>query len=164
MKLATRLFITLLSLSISSVFADSQISQYKQDLIATLLEQTSRAEQDISQQLIESYLQQITSVLQQSQPELSKAILQQITAIVETAVEQQIAEKDKFNNMVYPIYDQHFTVDELQNIIEFNKTELGKKLLKVMPIIHNQHRYTFDELSLDLAPEVNELVLEVISQ
>jgi len=163
MKFVAGLFVTLLSFSSLPVVADSQVSQYKQGLISTLLEQTSRADQAISQQLIASYLQQITSVLKQSHPELSKATLQQITAIVETAVKQQIAEQDKFKNMVYPIYDQNFTVDELQKIIEFNQTTLGKKLLKTMPIINNHHQYILDELSLDLAPEVNELVLDLIN-
>jgi len=163
MKFIAGLFVTLLSFSTWSAFADSQVSQYKQELIATLLEQTSRAEQDIGQQLIVSYLQQITSVLKQSQPELSQVTLQQITAIVEIAVKQQIGEQDKFKNMVYPLYDQNFTVDELQSIIEFNQTKLGKKLLNTMPIINSHHQYVLDELSLDLAPEVNELVLDLIN-
>ncbi len=72
MKLLATLIIIVLSLSISPLFADTEISEDKRKLIDTLLQQTGHSANEVSHQIITSYLQQITSVIKQSVPELGK--------------------------------------------------------------------------------------------
>jgi len=158
------MLILLLSLSISPSFADTEISDDKQTLIDTLLKQIGHSADEISNQIITSYLQQITAVIKQSEPDISPETLQEIAITVSTAVQQQVVEQDKYKAMIYPIYDRHFTEQELQKIIEFNQTDFGKKLLNVVPLVFSQHQHVFSELSLDLAPEVNKRILETINQ
>jgi len=159
-----KMLILLLSLSISPSFADTEISDEKQALIDTLLKQVGHSADEISNQIITSYLQQITAVIKQSEPDISPETLQEIAITVSTAVQQQVVEQDKYKAMIYPIYDRHFTEQELQKIIEFNQTDFGKKLLKVVPLVFSQHQHVFSELSLDLAPEVNKRISETIHQ
>ena len=164
MKSIITVLVILLSLSISPSFADAEISDDKRALIDTLLQQTGQSADEVSNQIITSYLQQITSVIKQSEPDISPSTLQEIAVMVSMTVKQQIVEQDMYKTMIYPTYDRHFTEQELQTIIEFNQTELGKKLLQAMPLINDQHQYIFGELSLDLAPEVNKRILETIKQ
>jgi uncharacterized protein len=164
MKPIMTMLILLLSLSISPSFANTEISDEKQTLIDTLLKQVGHSADEISNQIITSYLQQITAVIKQSEPDISPETLQEIAITVSTAVQQQVVEQDKYKAMIYPIYDRHFTEQELQKIIEFNQTDFGKKLLNVVPLVFSQHQHVFSELSLDLAPEVNKRILETINQ
>ncbi len=164
MKLLATLIIIVLSLSISPLFANTEISEGKRKLIETLLQQTGHSANEVSHQIITSYLQQITSVIKQSEPELGKETLKEIAATVSKSVQQQVVEEAKYTTLIYPIYDRHFTEQELQKIIEFNDSEFGKKLLNVMPLIFSQQQYVLDELSLDLAPEVNKHILETINK
>jgi uncharacterized protein len=164
MKPLFTMLILLLSLSISPSYADAEISDEKQALIDTLLNQIGHSADEISNQIITSYLQQITSVIKQSEPDISPATQQEIAITVSTVVQQQLIEQDKYKAMIYPIYDRHFTEQELQKIIEFNQTAFGKKLLNVVPLVFSQHQHVFSELSLDLAPEVNKRILETINQ
>ncbi|MBL4638706.1 MAG: DUF2059 domain-containing protein [Proteobacteria bacterium] len=164
MKSMFIVFIAVLSFSISPLFADAEISDAKRSLIDNLLQQTGQSADEISNQIITSYIHQITSVIKQSEPDLHPSTLQEIAVMVAMTVKQQVVEQDKYKAMIYPIYDRHFAKQELQTIIEFNQTELGKKLLQAMPLINDQHQYIFGELSLDLAPEVNKRILETIKQ
>lgn len=164
MKPLMTMLILLLSLSISQSFADTEINDEKRSLIDTLLKQVGHSADEISNQIITSYLQQITAVIKQSEPDIGPETLQEIAITVATAVQQQIIEQDKYKAMIYPIYDRHFTEQELQKIIEFNQTDFGKKLLNVVPLVFSQHQHVFSELSLDLAPEVNKRISETINQ
>jgi len=164
MKSLITVLIAVLSFSISPLFAGTEISDEKRALIDTLLQQTGQSADEVSNQIITSYLQQISSVIKSSEPEVSPSTLQEIAVMVSMTVQQQVVEQDKYEAMIYPIYDRHFTEKELQTVIEFNQTELGKKLLHAMPLINDQHQYIFGELSLDLAPEVNKRISETISQ
>jgi len=156
--------ISVLTLAANPAFSDAEISDEKRSLIDNLLQQTGHSPDEVSNQIITSYIQQITSVIKQSEPDIRPSTLQEIAVMVSMTVKQQIVEQDKYKTMIYPIYDRHFTEKELQTIIEFNQTKLGKKLLQTMPLINDQHQYIFGELSLDLAPEVNKRILETISQ
>lgn len=164
MKPLITMLILLLSLSISPSFSDTEISNEKRTLIDTLLKQVGHSADEISNQIITSYLQQITAVIKQSEPDISPETLQEIAITVSMAVQQLVVEQDKYKAMIYPIYDRHFTEQELQKIIEFNQTDFGKKLLNVVPLVFSQHQHVFSELSLDLAPEVNKRILETINQ
>lgn len=164
MKSLASLFIIFLSLSNSPLFADTEISEDKRNLIDTLLQQTGHSASEVSHQIITNYLQQITSVIKQSEPELGQETLKEIAATVSTAVQQQVVEEAKYTTMIYPLYDQHFTQQELRKIVTFNQTDFGKKLLDVMPLVFSQQQYVLDELSLDLAPEVNKHILETINK
>lgn len=36
---------------------------------------------------------------------------------------------------MFPVYDRYFSLDEIEAMIEFNASELGQKLLNVMPMV-----------------------------
>jgi len=159
-----KILLALLSLSflITPSFADDTISKQKLALIKVLLKQTHQSTQDISQQLTDSYQQQVTAILKQSHPDISSATMIKINKAIATGVKQQLIKPHSFFQRISPIYDSAFTQAELEKIIAFNKTELGKKLLKTMPLIDKQHRDVYEELALDLAPDINDRVLSII--
>jgi len=162
MKTAWAVLIIFLNLAITPLFANENISQKKLALIKELLKQTHQSESDISQRLTDSYQKQISSILKQSHPNISSETLLNINHEVSASVKQQLIEQQQFIQRIIPIYDQAFSLEELQKIVAFNQTEFGEKLLSMMPVINNQHSDIYDELALDLAPEINARVLAII--
>lgn len=46
---------------------------------------------------------------------------------------EEAFQSGSFTEMLYPVYDKHFTTEELKDIITFYKTPTGAKTLLVMP-------------------------------
>lgn len=44
-------------------------------------------------------------------------------------------EPDDLNRLVVPVYARHFTVDEMESMIEFYRTPVGQKLVSKLPAI-----------------------------
>ena len=163
-KIVTAVFIAFLGLYITPVLADKSISEQKLALIKTLLQQTHQSTNDVSEQLTDSYIKQISTLLKQSHPKISSETLQYINDEVSIGVEKQLTENQAFLKRVAPLYDESFTLEELETIIEFNQTPFGKKLLTLTPIINKQYKDIYEELSLDLAPDINARVLDIINE
>jgi hypothetical protein len=162
MKTINTALIFLFSLSLSNSFASTHINNKKQLLIDTLLLQNNASSIHVSDRLSKSYLQQINAILKQSNPNLGQEKIDAIQRKVKQTIHQHLVVKQQFSTLISPIYDQNFSVVELTMMIEFNKTDFGKKLLRVMPLISNEAAYIYEELELDLAPEINEQVLDII--
>ena len=41
--------------------------------------------------------------------------------------------KGDFNNNIIPLYDKYFTLAEIQQLLDFYETDIGKKTIEVMP-------------------------------
>ena len=60
--------------------------------------------------------------------------------------------------MLYPIYNKHFTEDELRKMIEINDTEFGKKLIRVMPLISQEGMLVGQEFGQKLGPKIQKRI------
>ena len=85
-----------------------------------------------------------------------------MTSSLKPTIRPHLVTKQQFATMIPTIHDQDFSKEELTMMIEFNKADMGKKLLRVMPLISNETAYIYEELELELAPEIHEKVLDVI--
>ena len=54
--------------------------------------------------------------------------------------------------------DKHFTDNELKQMIEFNKTELGQKIIRVMPQITQEGMQAGRLLGQSLGPEIQQRI------
>lgn len=61
---------------------------------------------------------------------------------------------DKFMNLLVPIYDKHFSNDELSALITFYETPLGKKLLSELPQIITESAAAGDKYGQEIANQV----------
>lgn len=133
----------------SAPAAPQPISAAKRDLIRQLLEMTGgRQQYEQTQRLI------LTQVQQQVQPMLEQAV-SGITGISEaekqalversrnsvnsfvsrlaTALQTTITYDEMLEKVYYPVYDQYFTEADLQSLIAFYQTPIGRKLISVSP-------------------------------
>jgi len=86
------------------------------------------------------------NILERSFPILKKATAQNNQAVSETVfailksstlalVKRQISAKNGLMDRVVPLYDKHYTHSEIQSLIQFYETPLGKKVVALRPQI-----------------------------
>jgi hypothetical protein len=61
---------------------------------------------------------------------------------------------DKFIELLVPVYDKHFSNDEIEGMIAFYETPLGKKLVSVLPEIMTESATAGDKYGQQIATKV----------
>src|SRR5205823_2255100 len=90
---------------------------------------TTRLLQDVIDQTIE----QQVAVLRRSRPEVPQKFWDDFTHEA-----HQEASPAELMRLIAPIYDQHFTHDEIRQMISFYESPLGKKISATLPEIQQE--------------------------
>jgi len=147
--------ITLLS---PNVYAADNISTAKKHLIDQLLEQTGQSAITVGKQFSNAFIQQITNVLKKTNPNIDPKALDIVEDEVISVINEEMVIKDTLKNMMYPIYNRHFTQDELKKMIELNNTEFGKKIIRVMPLISQEGMQAGQKFGQTLGPKIQKRI------
>ena len=126
------IFVLLFSTMVS---AGNRISDSKKVLIDILLEQSGQSPKEISKQFSGALINQMSTSMKRARPDIDPKAFKIVEEVVKSQVNDEIVNKKISSHMMYPIYDKSFTENDLKQIIKFNKTKLGQKLLKAKPII-----------------------------
>lgn len=110
------------------------ISLEKKLLIDQLFEQTGQSASEMGLLLANNFIQQISRAIQSSNPDIDPRVFKIIEEEVKITL-MEMFEQKQYEKLYYPIYDKHFSEYELKEMIAFNNTELGKKLIKIMPTL-----------------------------
>jgi uncharacterized protein len=88
-------------------------------------------------------------VMEQLLPPLKQAI----PNVPESFWDEFMAEVDanELANLVVPVYSKHFTLEELEQLVAFYKTPLGKKLINEMPLVLKESMVIGQEWGADIA-------------
>lgn len=152
--------------------AQRPISETKRLLIDQLLELTGGEQmyEQTQQAIFAQTQQQVQALIGQrieNQENLSPAeaaeINSRINALFARVSEamQTVTYDEILEQVYYPVYDQYFTEEDLQGLIEFYQTPLGAKLVTVSPELIQ----TTTELSSEIyLPRVFEVIDEVLQE
>lgn len=84
-----------------------------------------------------------------------KAAMPQIPAEFWDEFEKRlIADIDRFVEMIIPIYDRHFTTEQLNELIAFYETPIGRHTVQVLPRIAEESAAAGQQWGVVLATEV----------
>ena len=149
-----KLIILLSLMFIYQTVAAETISSDKNILVDRLLEQTGQSAIQVGKQFSNLFIQQMTMVLKNSNKDIDPRALSIMEEEVKSIINEEIVVNKKLAKMMYPIYAKHFTVDDLKQLIEFNDTPLGRKIIKVMPLITQEGLQAGQTLGQSLAPKI----------
>jgi hypothetical protein len=76
-------------------------------------------------------------------------------------LQQRINRAEIIEQIYYPLYDKHFTVEELKGLVAFYKTPVGQKAIQVMPQLVQEAMQKASELML---PKLRALVGEIMEE
>ena len=117
----------------SGVLRAAEIDPAKRALIGQLLQQTGQSSAAVGRQYADLFVREIGSLLRQSNPTLDPRVFEILRDEVGLVIEDELSGHGTFMDAMYPVYDRHFSADDLRQLIAFNATPLGQKLLRVLP-------------------------------
>ncbi|MEJ2641241.1 MAG: DUF2059 domain-containing protein [Desulfosarcinaceae bacterium] len=138
----------------ANALAASEISKEKKALIDTLLAQTGQSAIAIGKQFSNLFIQQMTAILEKSKPDIDPKAFDILEEEINAVIHEEIVVNGALSEMMYPIYDKHFTNAELKKMIELNKTEFGKKMIRVMPLITQESMQAGQQFGQGLGPKI----------
>ena len=129
-----------------------EIDPAKTQAIRELLRVTgAQADQE---QLTRTFTQQLISVLQAGNTTLPPGSVQIISEEVGQVVAEQLR-SEVLQMKMYRIYARYFTLEEIQGLTEFNRSEIGRKANRVMPILMRESTSAAQEWSEEIGPTLS---------
>ncbi len=149
-----RLLPLLLALSVLCIPAKAEdLSREKRADIERLLEMTGALA--IGQQMAVATAANYTQSLKKVRPDIPQDALNLLPAEIAAAFEENIG---ALRDQIIPIYHKHFTAAEVKEMIRFYSTDLGQKMIKVMPTLMREGMLVGQRWGESLAPKINQRV------
>ncbi len=158
MKKSVLISVLVYALSGPTLAADA-ISAEKIKLIDILLEKTDQTAIEMSNQFSINFVQKMSFELKQNQPDINPKAFFIIAEESQALIKQALVEHGEYNKLMYPIYSKNFTEDELQQLIDLNNTEFGKKIFKALPAISYEATWAGLQFGEDLSPQIQKRIM-----
>ena len=124
----------------------------KEQLIRTLVNLTDTPEVQalFSQELIDRVSSAISLFGPTLNPQTMNVIQQQTRAVVS----EHIADGDALYSVLAPVYEKHFNLIELTQLVQFYQSPLGQKLVNTSPELMSETMDLGSQWGLSLVPEI----------
>ena len=106
-----------------------------------------------------AFTQQMLSMLRASFPDLSEKAVQIVTDEVTAMVNKELDE-ESLQLLIFPIYAKYLTLEELQGLIKFNESAVGKKANQVMPKLMQESLRAAQDWAQIVGPKMSDRVME----
>lgn len=146
-------------LTFSHTHLSAEVSNDKKMLIDKLMEQSGQSAVATGQQFSNVFIQQMTASLKKSNPEINPKAFEIINEEINLIIQEELVEKKQLSQLMYPIYDKHFTSDDLKEMVALYDTPFGQKLLKVMPQVTQESIRVGQTFGQALAPKIQQRIL-----
>ena len=96
--------------------------------------------------------------------EFERAVIegsQRVNARLKELLPQRINWAETMEQIFYPIYDKHFTEEELKDLVAFYKSPTGQKAIEVMPDLLKESLEKASEL---MNPKLMQLINQVLEE
>jgi len=137
-----------------------ELTPEKRATILKLMEVTGSA--NLSGQMAGAFGQLMFDALKTSRPDIPPRALDVMSAELSTYFKTKLGEPGQFLDLVVPIYDQHFTLAELRQLVAFYESPIGKKAIGEMPAIMQESMAVGQRWGESLAPEIQERLVAAL--
>ena len=131
-------------------------SARKDDVIRELIALTDaeQLEAIFSRQFIDRVANAVALFRPDLDPQTMRVIRQEATSVIRERIESG----DALYSVLYPVYEKHFNIFELNHLVEFYQSPVGQKLVRVSPELLTESLALGREWGLSLVPEIMERV------
>jgi len=143
-------------LSVSQTIHATEVSAEKKALIDQLMAQTGQPATSVGEQFSNSFIQQMTMMLKRTNPNVDPKAYKIMSEEVHSVVKAEAGADKTLSEIMYPVYDKHFTTEDLSKIVEFNNSPVGQKLQKVMPMITQEGMKVGQTFGQTVAPKIQQ--------
>ena len=139
--------------SFSLPVKSEELSPEKRADIERLLDMTGAMA--LSTQMASAVTAQLFQVIKKARPDIPAKVLDALPAEVQATF---VANMDSFKEAIIPIYHKHFSASEIKEIIQFYSTDLGKKTIRLMPVLMQESMLAGQRWGQSLGPEIDRRV------
>lgn len=140
-------------------FAQTGISDSKKVLIDKLLAQMGQSATDTGKLFSDLFIEQMVSSLKKSKPNIDPKAFDIVEQEVKATINETFTDSKLLSEIMYPIYASRFSETELQELIAFYETPLGKKLVRDMPAIAQEGMRAGQKLGESLVPKIRQRIV-----
>jgi len=79
---------------------------------------------------------------------------------VKAIINEEIIVSKKMAEIIYPIYDKHFTIEDLNKMIELNNTPFGQKMIRIMPLVAQESMQAGQVFGRSLGPIIQKRIAD----
>ena len=133
------------------------ISDEKKALIKQLMDTTGAAE--MGEMVSNVFVQQITQAMAASDPNFSSEMQKIVTEEVNGVIHEEMIVKGSFYELLYPVYDKYLDKEDLEGMLAFYATPLGKKMTSVMPKLGQESMVAGQQWGRSLAPLIQQRIV-----
>lgn len=135
-----------------STTANADVDHSKEQLIRTLVNLTDTPEVQalFSQELID----RVSSAISMFGPTLSPQTMNVIQQQTRAVVSEHIQDGDALYSVLAPVYEKHFNLIELSQLVQFYQSPLGQKLVNTSPELMSETMDLGSQWGLSLVPEI----------
>ena len=153
-NLSAILFIFLLPLGVSA----EDISMEKKELLRQFIDVTGAAK--IGGLASRVFTQQIRTGLKRSNPDLPDNVMSMVAEEVQAVVQEELVIKKSYYELLYPTYDQHLSEKDVKDFLAFYETPLGKKMLKITPVLAKASMEQSQIWGRSLGPKIQQRLMK----
>jgi uncharacterized protein len=138
-----------------AAYAAADISAGERKKILELMEIIGA--KNIGRQVSVSFAQQLSYGLKQSQPDIDPEAFKVVASVTDEELSKH--SEDLLEKMV-PLYAKHFTAADLDALLAFYKSPIGRKTVEAMPALMQESMELAIDESKAAVPKIQELVTE----
>ena len=146
----TLMILTMTACVLTAPAAADNISPAKRADIEKLMRITGPP--DVTKQISNFFVRQMSQAIKASRPDLPARAYQILGEEINRVIEEQMTAKGGFLDMVIPIYAKHFSHEDIKGLLKFYQSDLGKKTIKVEPLILQEKLALAQDWSKSLEP------------
>lgn len=154
MKIKLILFMLFLAVH-SFSYAQEEVTAEEKAAIKKFLEMTGSL--DIGLMFSKVMVEQMTDLLKQSNPEIPPRAFTILEEEVEAIIREELG---SFVELLYPIYQKHYTLSEVNGLISFYETPLGRKVISTLPLITQESMLAGQQWGESLAPKIGPRIMK----
>ncbi len=129
-----------------------ELTAAKHDDVKSLMEVTGS--KNIGRQYAAAMIPQLLKIVKASNSEIPDRALAVIEREVVALLSERMSAPGGLIDLVIPIYDKHFTHQEIRELLAFYQTPIGKKTISVMPMVANESMIAGQRWGQSLGPEI----------
>jgi hypothetical protein len=130
---------------------ESEIDSNKKTAIEELMRVTGALQ--IGEQFGQAMREQMTMVLQKSRPDIPQQAFVILGEEVQLVMSEEMA-SGAIENLFFPLYDKYFSLEEIHELLDFYKTEIGKKSIEVLPLLTQESMQAGQVWGATLGPKI----------
>jgi uncharacterized protein len=143
--------------------ADAEkLTEEKARDIDHLLEMTGAFK--VGQQYSDLFIRQFNISLERARPDIPERAFEIIEKEVRKIVAREIERPMGFRNEIRYIYHKYFTQSEIKELIAFNETPLGKKIIRITPVITQEGIQAGQAWGKSLEPVIRKKVFTILKE